>query len=132
MIGIGAFSPLTGFMGKADFDSVITDMKLADGNIWPIPITLADKAEGTAKVGDRVALYAPQRRAPGRHDRRGGLRPRPAKEATIFFNDPADDDGKHPGAEAVKAEGPSASPARSRSSPSASTPRAPRRSSTTA
>ena len=41
MIAIGAFSPLTGFMGKADFESVCKGMKLADGNIWPIPITLA-------------------------------------------------------------------------------------------
>jgi sulfate adenylyltransferase len=54
---VGAFSPLTGFMGEADFNSVIDHMKLADGTIWPIPITLA-VAEGTAKAGDRVALYA--------------------------------------------------------------------------
>ncbi|MEO1130804.1 MAG: sulfate adenylyltransferase [Planctomycetota bacterium] len=59
MIGIGAFSPLTGFMGKADFESVCRDMKLADGNIWPIPILLSvDKADAPA-VGDRVALHAP-------------------------------------------------------------------------
>jgi sulfate adenylyltransferase len=59
MIGIGAFSPLTGFMGKADFESVCRDMKLADGNIWPIPILLSvDKADAPS-VGDRVALYAP-------------------------------------------------------------------------
>ncbi len=58
MIGIGAFSPLTGFMGKADFESVCKNMKLASGDIWPIPILLAvDKADAP-KVGDRVALVA--------------------------------------------------------------------------
>ncbi len=105
MIGIGAFSPLTGFMGQADFDSVIENMTLTDGNIWPIPITLATE-EGKAKEGDRVALYAPNGVLQAimtveevyPHDR--------AKEATIFFNKPEDDDGQHPGAEAVKQEGP--------------------------
>ena len=105
MIGIGAFSPLTGFMGQADFDSVVENMTLADGNIWPIPITLATD-EGKAKEGERVALYAPNGVLQAimtveeiyPHDR--------AKEATIFFNKPEDDDGQHPGAEAVKKEGP--------------------------
>lgn len=106
MIGIGAFSPLTGFMGKADFDSVCDTMKLTSGDVWPIPITLSvDKADAP-KVGDRVALNAPNGvlqavmtvKEVYPHDR--------AKEASkVFFNKPGDDDGKHPGAEAVKAEG---------------------------
>ena len=105
MIGIGAFSPLTGFMGSRDFHRVIDEMRLASGEIWPIPITLAT-AEGKAKEGDRVALYAPNGVLQAvmtveevyPHDR--------VKEATIFFNKPGDDDGQHPGAEAVKKEGP--------------------------
>ncbi len=105
MIGIGAFSPLTGFMGSKDFNSVITDMKLASGDIWPIPITLSVSKDKAPKVGSRVALYAPNGVLQAvmtveevyNHDR--------AKEATIFFNKPADDDGQHPGAEAVKKEG---------------------------
>jgi len=59
MITIGAFSPLTGFMGKADFESVCRSMKLASGDIWPIPILLAVKRENAPKAGDRVALVAP-------------------------------------------------------------------------
>lgn len=58
MIGVGAFSPLTGFMGKADFESVCRSMKLSGGEIWPIPILLSVDKAAAPKVGDRVALYA--------------------------------------------------------------------------
>ena len=36
----GAFSPLTGFLGRADYESVCRDLRLADGTLWPMPITL--------------------------------------------------------------------------------------------
>jgi sulfate adenylyltransferase len=36
----GAFSPLTGFMGRADYDDVCRDLALADGTFWPVPLTL--------------------------------------------------------------------------------------------
>ncbi len=58
----GGFSPLTGFMGKADFDSVISNMRLADGTLWPIPITL-DVSESVARElrdGERLALRDPE------------------------------------------------------------------------
>lgn len=59
MIAIGAFSPLQGFVGQADFQSICRDMKLADGTLWPIPITLAVDADvkATLQVGDRAALH---------------------------------------------------------------------------
>jgi sulfate adenylyltransferase len=41
MLTIGAYTPLSGFMGEADWRSVCTDMKLTDGVFWPIPITLS-------------------------------------------------------------------------------------------
>jgi sulfate adenylyltransferase len=41
MIAIGGFSPLTGFLEKADYDSVVTDMRLANGLPWSIPVTLS-------------------------------------------------------------------------------------------
>ena len=58
MIAIGAFSPLTGFMGRKDFASVCKDMRLADGTVWPIPVTLSPPDEVAAKVkeGQKVAL----------------------------------------------------------------------------
>ena len=37
----GGFSPLTGFMTRADYETVVSDMRLADGVLWPIPITLS-------------------------------------------------------------------------------------------
>ena len=45
----GGFSPLTGFMNKADYESVCSDMRLASGLLWPIPITL-DVPEAFAKT----------------------------------------------------------------------------------
>jgi len=58
MISIGAFSPLTGFMGRKDFASVCKDMRLADGTVWPIPVTLSPPDEVVAKVreGQKLAL----------------------------------------------------------------------------
>lgn len=41
LIGVGAFSPLTGFMTEADYHTVIQDARLVDGTVWSIPITLA-------------------------------------------------------------------------------------------
>ena len=58
MLAIGAMSPLEGFMGEADYNSVCDNMTLVDGTVWPLPITCAvdtATAEGI-QVGDRVAL----------------------------------------------------------------------------
>ena len=59
LIGIGGFSPLTGFMGEADYNKVVEDTHLANGLVWSIPITLpVDEAKADElNVGDRVALY---------------------------------------------------------------------------
>ncbi|NEQ24429.1 MAG: sulfate adenylyltransferase, partial [Microcoleus sp. SIO2G3] len=40
MIAIGALSPLTGFMEQADYESVVNQMRLANGLPWSIPVTL--------------------------------------------------------------------------------------------
>ncbi len=55
MMGIGAFTPLTGFMTKADWQGVCDRFTMADGTFWPIPITLSTDDEGI-KAGDELAL----------------------------------------------------------------------------
>jgi sulfate adenylyltransferase len=62
LIGVGAFSPLTGFMGQEDYSSVVERMRLADGTVWSIPITLGveeDEAAGL-KLGQEIALIGEQ------------------------------------------------------------------------
>ena len=50
MLAIGAFSPLVGFMGRRAFESVCRDMRLPDGTVWPIPITLCPPEEAVSAV----------------------------------------------------------------------------------
>jgi sulfate adenylyltransferase len=58
MIVVGAFSPLEGFMGEADYWSVLHTMRLATGVPWTLPIALAvDRGIGDGlRVGDEIAL----------------------------------------------------------------------------
>jgi sulfate adenylyltransferase len=67
MIAIGAFSPLTGFMGQKDFEGVCKNMRLASGLVWPIPVTLCPADDVTAKInlGQRIALYDDKKRLLG-------------------------------------------------------------------
>ncbi|MBA2615069.1 MAG: sulfate adenylyltransferase [Actinobacteria bacterium] len=53
MLASGALSPLTGFMGKEDYERVVEDMHLASGVAWALPVCLAVEAE---PKGERVAL----------------------------------------------------------------------------
>ncbi|MDR9857533.1 sulfate adenylyltransferase [Paenibacillus sp. VCA1] len=58
LIGNGAFSPLEGFLNEEDYRSVVHTMRLADGTVWSIPVTLSVD-ETTAKgltLGEQVAL----------------------------------------------------------------------------
>ena len=54
----GAFSPLEGFLGKDDYESVVENMRLASGVLWPVPITLdvSEEFAGSIQGGDRIAL----------------------------------------------------------------------------
>ncbi len=59
MMGIGGFTPLTGFMTRSDWQGVCDGMKMASGLFWPIPITLStDKSTADGiKEGDDIALF---------------------------------------------------------------------------
>ena len=54
----GGFAPLIGFMGKKDYDSVLTDMRLEDGTLWSMPITLDanDQFVESIAPGDKITL----------------------------------------------------------------------------
>ena len=58
----GAFSPLTGYLGRADYDSVCREMRLVDGALWPMPINLDVNEETAAGLseGSRLALRHPE------------------------------------------------------------------------
>ena len=58
MLGMGAYTPLDGFMGEADWRGCCEHMKLADGLFWPIPITLscAQELGDSIGIGEDVAL----------------------------------------------------------------------------
>ncbi len=54
----GGFNPLKGFLSEADYDGVVENMRLADGQLWPMPITLdvSDAYADTVELGQDIAL----------------------------------------------------------------------------
>ena len=54
----GGFNPLKGFLGQADYDRVVKEMRLADGSLWPMPITLdvSEAFAGKVETGQDIAL----------------------------------------------------------------------------
>lgn len=58
----GGFAPLTGFMNQADYNSVLDTMRLSDGTLWPMPITLDVDRQyaATLKKGSEIALRDPE------------------------------------------------------------------------
>lgn len=58
LIGIGGFSPLTGFMGQADYESVVEDLHLSSGEVWSLPVTLpvTEEEADALNIGDEIAL----------------------------------------------------------------------------
>ncbi len=56
LLAVGGFSPLRGFLGKADYERVVREMRLADGTLWPLPITLSVTPGNGVEVGKPLAL----------------------------------------------------------------------------
>ncbi len=108
----GAYTPLRGFMGQADYARVLKEMRLADGTLWPAPVTLdiSEALAAKAAPGQSIAL----------RDLEGVLlavfhieeiwRPDRAAEAQALFTPPGGDwvygsvDPAHPGVEQLLAK----------------------------
>jgi sulfate adenylyltransferase len=56
LLATGAFSPLNQFMNQADYKHVINEMRLSNGVLFPIPITLTTDPDALPAVGERIAL----------------------------------------------------------------------------
>jgi sulfate adenylyltransferase len=56
LMATGGFSPLEGFMGQADYESVLNEMRLANGSLFPLPITLTVPRETAIKLDEEIAL----------------------------------------------------------------------------
>jgi sulfate adenylyltransferase len=60
LLSTGAFSPLNRFMGKADYTRVLEEMRLQDGTLFPIPITLPVLDVSNIRLGQQIALRSPK------------------------------------------------------------------------
>jgi sulfate adenylyltransferase len=62
LLAVGGFAPLAGFMTRAEVESVCAEMRLPDGTLWPIPVTLdvSEKVAGGLAPGSRFALRDPE------------------------------------------------------------------------
>ena len=56
LLACGAFSPLDRFMGRADYYSVLEDMRLSNGTLFPIPISLPVDKHHALSIGEEIAL----------------------------------------------------------------------------
>lgn len=95
-IATGVFSPLTGFLGEEDYLSVRDRMRLADGTVWPLPITLPvpeDRAD-QIREGKPVALWGEDGRICAVMEVESLYRIDRRKEAREVFRT---EDEKHPG-----------------------------------
>jgi len=104
LIAIGAASPLTGFMGKADYESTVTDMRLANGLPWSVPIVLSttEAIAATLTEGQLVRLDDASGRFVGVLELTEKFTYDKEKEAANVYRTTED---KHPGVAAVYAQG---------------------------
>ncbi len=105
LIASGAYSPLEGFMGREDIDSVIRSSRLASGAIWTIPISLAVEQRVACRlpIGDPVALYDSCKTLLGLLQLRDRFSIKPEEIARSVFRTT---DSSHPGVMRLHEEGP--------------------------
>ncbi|HIK12382.1 MAG TPA: sulfate adenylyltransferase [Oscillatoriaceae cyanobacterium M33_DOE_052] len=105
LIAIGGFSPLTGFMSQQDYEPVVTDMRLANGLPWAVPVTLpvSEEVATSLKEGTWVRLDAPDGRFVGVLELTQKYRYNKALEAVKVYRT---EDGNHPGVKVLYEQGP--------------------------
>jgi sulfate adenylyltransferase len=59
MLMVGGFAPLTGFLNEEEYQSVVKDMRLGDGSLWPIPVVLDVPDSADFAVGESIVLCDP-------------------------------------------------------------------------
>ena len=100
MIGNGGFAPLTGFQGSEDWRNVCGQMRTAEGEYWPIPITLPTDLE--CAVGDKVELSSDEGKPLGRIEVHEVFDRDVKYEAETVYGTT---DENHPGVAAIYEEG---------------------------
>jgi sulfate adenylyltransferase len=92
----GAFSPLEGFLTQAEYDGVVENMRLPDGLLWPMPITLDVTSDfaGQATVGQTIALRDPEGVLIATMEVADNWTPDKSREARLVFGT---EDEIHPG-----------------------------------
>ena len=100
LIATGAYSPLTGFMGLADYQRVLHEMRLANGLPWSLPITL--RVTDARRLRDTVALEAPDGSPVGLLEVREVFTHSKEEEAQLAYGTT---DPKHPGVAQLYGQG---------------------------
>ncbi len=104
MIAVGAMSPLSGFLNQKDYEGVVSNMRLANGTLWPLPVVLATKPgdDGAQwKVGSEIALKHEDGSVLGVMKLESKWKPDKRKELTECFKG----DDKHPAWEYLQSVG---------------------------
>lgn len=104
MIAIGGFSPLTGFMNQEDYDRVVSEMRLANGLAWSIPITLSvsEEVASSLQEGSLIRLDNPAGDYIGVLQLTQKYRYDKTREAINVYRT---DDAKHPGVQVLYNQG---------------------------
>ncbi len=104
LIAVGALSPIEGFMGKEDYDSVVGDMRLSNGLPWTIPVTLPVSAEVADEIeeGQEISIL----------DQKGNLIAMLNLEEKFFYDKESEaknvyrtTDSAHPGVSVLNSQG---------------------------
>ncbi|MGE5139327.1 MAG: sulfate adenylyltransferase, partial [Rudaea sp.] len=104
LLAVGAFSPLTGFMGQADYRKVVDEMHLANGLPWSIPVTLAVSRELSElyEIGQDIGLVEPGGRIVGLMELAEKFEYDKTHEAQLVYRT---DEDRHPGVARLYAQG---------------------------